>query len=304
MESPTRRVVYPLNSKRIKLAQLRQLAEALELPADISSANLQIMVEEKLRELECVPENVQLVVEVDSECSECLQLQDETGTFFKTATPTCSKASTPAEVQESCSLLTSSHGSHPEQSTDIGLLNQEPPESTVTETNTGAHSLQQLTGEQKLTTMNYQQLLSDAEERSAELLAKIQQLTTALTDSEERLANLASKNEQLMYQVTAYSELSIANQQLTVTLAEANERMEKLASENEKLQHKLADSEELKQELLQGQNCIKELWKKNCEQAKEFDLIIWEKDKELESLKKQLEGKDVMVELSAQSVTE
>ena len=75
-----------------------------------------------------------------------------------------------------------------------------------------------------------------------------------------------------------------------MTLAEANERMEKLASENEKLQHKLADSEKLKQELLQGQNHIKELWKKNCEQVKEFDLIIWEKDKGLESLKKQLEG--------------
>ena len=121
MESPTRRVVYPLNSKHIKLAQLRQLAEALELPADTSSANLQIMVEEKLRERERVPENVQLVVEVNSEGSECLQLQDETGTFFKTATPTCSKASTPAEIQEFCSSLTSSHGSHLEQSTDSGV---------------------------------------------------------------------------------------------------------------------------------------------------------------------------------------
>ena len=52
-----------------------------------------------------MPENVQLMVEVDSEGSECLQIQDETGTFFKTATPTCSKASTPAEVQESCILV-------------------------------------------------------------------------------------------------------------------------------------------------------------------------------------------------------
>ena len=60
MESPTRRVVYPLNSKRIKLAQLHQLAEALELPAATSSPNLQIMLEEKLRELERMPENVQL----------------------------------------------------------------------------------------------------------------------------------------------------------------------------------------------------------------------------------------------------
>ena len=76
--------------------------------------------------------------------------------------------------------MTSSHGSHPEQSTDIGLLDQEPPESTVTETDTAAHSLQQLTGEQKLTAMDYQQLLSDAEERSTELLATNRQLTAAV----------------------------------------------------------------------------------------------------------------------------
>ena len=60
----------------------------------------------------------------------------------------------------------------------------------MTETDTAVHSLQQLTGEQKLTAMDYQQLLSDAEERSTELLATNQQLNAALTNSEERLANL------------------------------------------------------------------------------------------------------------------
>ena len=99
----------------------------------------------------------------------------------------------------------------------------------MTDTDTAVYSLQQLTGEQKLTAMDYQQLLFDAEERSTELLATNRQLTAALTDSEERLANLANENEQLIYRLPAYSELSIANQQLTVTLAEANERMEKLA---------------------------------------------------------------------------
>ena len=44
--------MYPLNSKRIKLAQLRQLAQALELPVTASGANLQIIIEERLRELE------------------------------------------------------------------------------------------------------------------------------------------------------------------------------------------------------------------------------------------------------------
>ena len=51
MESLTRKTVYPLNSKHIKLAQLHQLAQALELPVTASGANLQIMVEESLREL-------------------------------------------------------------------------------------------------------------------------------------------------------------------------------------------------------------------------------------------------------------
>ena len=58
IESPIQRVVYPLNSNRISLAQLQQLAQTLELPVATSSANLQIMVEEKLRGLEQDPKNV------------------------------------------------------------------------------------------------------------------------------------------------------------------------------------------------------------------------------------------------------
>ena len=42
-------VVYPLNSRRISLVQLRQLAQALDLPVAAPSADLQVMVEEKLR---------------------------------------------------------------------------------------------------------------------------------------------------------------------------------------------------------------------------------------------------------------
>ena len=104
MESPTQRVVYPLNSKRISLAQLRQLAQALELPVATSNANLQIMVEEKLRGLERDPKNVQLVVKETSDGSQCLELQDESGPFLEATTPNRSQASTPAEIHESCVL--------------------------------------------------------------------------------------------------------------------------------------------------------------------------------------------------------
>ena len=58
-----------------------------------------------------------------------------------------------------------------------------------------------------------------------------------------------------------------------------------------------SDSETLKKEL--RQSCGKRI-----EQVEEFNLIIWEKDKELESLKKELEAKNVIVQWSTQAVTE
>ena len=153
MESLTQKTVYPLNSKCIKLAQLRQLAQALELPVTTSGANLHIMVEERLRELERVPENVQLVIEEIPDGSENLQFQDEQGIFLETATPKCSKASSPVEVQESSSLLTSSPGTISEQSSKLGSVDQKLPE--------GTDVLKQLTKEQE-SVIDYQRVLSDA----------------------------------------------------------------------------------------------------------------------------------------------
>ena len=153
MESLTRKTVYPLNSKRIKLAQLHQLAQALELPVTTSSANLHIMVEEKLRESEQVPENVQLVIEEIPDGSENLQFQDEQGIFLETATPKCSNASSPVEIQEYSSLLTSSPGIISEQSSKLGSVDQKLPE--------GTDVLKQLTKEQE-SEIDYQRLLSDA----------------------------------------------------------------------------------------------------------------------------------------------
>lgn len=50
--------VYPLNSKRITLAQLCQLAQAFDLPIAASSANLEITVQTKLSELEQDPKSI------------------------------------------------------------------------------------------------------------------------------------------------------------------------------------------------------------------------------------------------------
>ena len=59
--------------RRISLAQLLQLVQALGLPVATPSADLQVMVQEKLRELERDPENVQLVINEFSDGLKSLQ---------------------------------------------------------------------------------------------------------------------------------------------------------------------------------------------------------------------------------------
>ena len=54
-----RKVVFPLSSRRLKLYQLQQLAQALELPTSASSDDLRVMVEEKLRAMDRNPLNTQ-----------------------------------------------------------------------------------------------------------------------------------------------------------------------------------------------------------------------------------------------------
>ena len=92
MEPQSRNIVYPLNCRHISIAQLRQLAQALGFPVTASSTDLQVMVEEKLRELERDPKNVQLVVNEISDSLQSLELQNENRTFLETTTPNSSKA--------------------------------------------------------------------------------------------------------------------------------------------------------------------------------------------------------------------
>ena len=85
MEPQPTKVVYPLNSRHISLAQLRQLTQVLGLPVTAFSADLQILVEKKLiRELKQDPKNVHLVVNETSDGLQSLELQDENGTFAET----------------------------------------------------------------------------------------------------------------------------------------------------------------------------------------------------------------------------
>ena len=61
------RTEFPLNSKRLKIYQLQQLAQALELPIIASSDDLRAMIEEKLRAMDKNPPDTQVVVDVEKE---------------------------------------------------------------------------------------------------------------------------------------------------------------------------------------------------------------------------------------------
>ena len=62
-----RKVVFPLSSRRLKLYQLQQLAQALELPTSASSDDLRVMVEEKLRAMDRNPLNTQVVMDLQGQ---------------------------------------------------------------------------------------------------------------------------------------------------------------------------------------------------------------------------------------------
>ena len=78
----SKKAVFPLNSRRLKLYQLPQLAQALELPIKAPSNDLRVMVEEKLTAMDRDPVNTQVVVHLQEEGTENLSLQDEESQFL------------------------------------------------------------------------------------------------------------------------------------------------------------------------------------------------------------------------------
>ena len=167
-------------------------------------ADFKVMVEEKLRELEQDPVNVQIVVKEIPDGSQSLELQDESGTFLEATALTYSKASTPVVVLGSHSSLSSSKGSALDACIGDGLLDKNLPESQeVLQSADTEVSLKQLTEEQRLTIEKYKHQLSNTEERLAELSAMNQQLTGSLGDIEKRVSELVFENELLKHQLAA-----------------------------------------------------------------------------------------------------
>ena len=74
-----RNAVFPLNSRRLKLYQLQQLAQALKLP---TNDDLRVMVKEKLRAMDRNLLSTQVVVDLQEEGT--VSLQDEEGQFLLT----------------------------------------------------------------------------------------------------------------------------------------------------------------------------------------------------------------------------
>ena len=68
-------VTFPLNSKRLQLYQVQQIAGALDFPTMASGSDLLVMVCGKLRDNNHDPSNVQ-VVATKTEGGEELSLQD------------------------------------------------------------------------------------------------------------------------------------------------------------------------------------------------------------------------------------
>ena len=84
MEAKGKKITYLFGSKRISHTQLRQPAQALELPTGENSADLQVTVEGKLKR---DPSSVQIVLEKDNEYGQTMLLEDVSGPFLQVGTP-------------------------------------------------------------------------------------------------------------------------------------------------------------------------------------------------------------------------
>ncbi len=73
--------VLSLNSRRLKAAHLRALAEQLDLPTSASTDETRQLVEGKLEGLNKEPRNVQVIIQEVDDGSTSLYLTDEDGVF-------------------------------------------------------------------------------------------------------------------------------------------------------------------------------------------------------------------------------
>ena len=230
MEVKGKTITYPFGSKRISLTQLRQLAQALELPIGGNSADLQVMVEGKLREMERDPSSVQVVLEKDTGNGQTMLLEDESGPFLLVGTPDPISANH-ADSLDNVSISVKQDLQCTERSSEVQFAYEK----------------------FQVTELELQEQLE---------IAKVE------------ICSLGEKLEQQR----------LSEEKLVQSLSNAEEKVSELISENNKLKNQLLlcpDLETLKKEVQQGKERIKELWTRNCDQVRELDRIIMEKDQEI-----------------------
>ena len=76
---------FPLNSRRLAARHIRQLAEMLELPTNMSTEELRQVIEGKLANDGREPQNVQVIVRERPRTEVCLFLVDYSGVFLESA---------------------------------------------------------------------------------------------------------------------------------------------------------------------------------------------------------------------------
>ena len=152
------------------------------MPIGGNSADLQVMVEGKLREMERDPSSVQIVLEKDDEYGQTMLLEDESGPFLQVGTPdpishTHSDSLDSVSTQElQCTERNSEVSFAYEQFLVAEPELQDQLEVAKVEICTLAEKLEQ----QRLSEEKLMQSLSDAEEKVSELMSENNKLKNQL----------------------------------------------------------------------------------------------------------------------------
>ena len=196
MATKGKKVTYPLVSKRISLAQLRQLAQALGLPSAGNSSDLQVIVEGKLREMERDPSGVQLVLEEDVGGGQQAILLEESGPFLEIVSPGHSRGQTPAQSVVKVPLSESGSVTGDSQQQD------------------GSSEIESVDEQLQLEQRDLQVQLESARREIVILNEKLEQqklfeqlLGQSLNEAGERIQQLTSENDKLTQQLMCCPEI-------------------------------------------------------------------------------------------------
>ena len=265
----TTTTTFPLTSKRLKLCYMKQLAKALELPTSATGSDLLVMITGKLRESNRDPVNVQVVVTHKEEGKE-LSLQDMDGVFLHFVLP--------SEVSSlSVSpMLGDREMSVPSLMTGSSRTSPTPSDNEAGEVLSDVLAVQ---GKEEFA----------AEEEQVEGVLKLMQQTiletrAKLEESQQEVVHLRAElvqQEQMLLEAHKVIEVERAK---VLEMAQESEIQKKLMT---------SQIEALGEEVKQGKEKIKQLWKVNCQQLVSHDNAMFEKEKEMELLSDKLHGVEI-----------